>query len=162
MDYSKLLHLTWLRPAPRTKTFVALLGLVLVCHLLGSSVLWPVQVLGDSMQPNFDNGTRHYVNKLAYWSEKPQRGDVVTLRVREGEMFIKRVVGLPGETVGFKEGRLVINGRQHPEYYTASNVPWQFDSVKVRENCYFVIGDNRATSVLGVIPADRIVGKVIF
>ncbi len=162
MDCSKVLNLAWLRPTPRTKTYAALLGLVLVCYLVGSSVLWPVQVLGNSMQPNFDEGTRHYVNKLAYWSEKPQRGDVVTLRVRAGEVYIKRVVGLPGEAVGFKDGKLVINGKPHPEYYTESTVPWQFDTVTVRENCYFVIGDNRATSVLGVIPADRIVGKVIY
>jgi signal peptidase I len=153
---------SWLSTTSRTRTFAALLGFILLVHIVCSSVFWPVQVQGNSMEPNFDNGTRHYVNKLAYWSEKPKRGDVVTLRVRPGELFIKRIVGLPGETVGFKDGKLVINGEMFPEYYTDSVMPWQFEPVKVRENCYFVIGDNRATSVLGVIPADRILGKVVF
>lgn len=139
-----------------------MLGLVTMCYVLFSSVLWPVQVLGNSMEPTFDDGTRHYVNKMAYWTEKPQRGDVVTLRVRDGELFIKRIVGLPGETVAFKDGKLLINGRALPEYYTESTLPWEFQPVKVRPDCYFVIGDNRATSVLGMIPADRIVGKVVF
>jgi signal peptidase I len=152
----------WPRLTPRTKTFLAMLGLVLACYAMFSSLLWPVQVLGDSMEPTFDNGTRHYVNKLAYWSEKPKRGDVVTLRVREGEIFIKRIVGLPGETVAFKDGRLVIDGRPVPEYYTDRTLPWEFEPIKIREGCYFVIGDNRATSVLGMIPSERIVGKVIF
>ncbi|HMJ90284.1 MAG TPA: signal peptidase I, partial [Candidatus Acidoferrum sp.] len=110
------------------RTLALSLGFVLVCHLVFSSVLWPVQVLGNSMQPNFDEGTRHYVNKFAYWSEKPKRGDVVTLRVREGEMFIKRIVGLPGETVGFEDGKLLVNGQPVPEFYTESLVPWKFDS----------------------------------
>jgi signal peptidase I len=162
VTYSVRTNLSWLKPTPRTKTFLSLLGVVLAVNILCSSVLWPVQVLGNSMEPNFDHGTHHYVNKLAYWSEKPKRGDVVTLRVRPGEVFIKRVVGLPGETVGFKDGKLVINGEIFPEYYTDKTMPWQFESVKVRENCYFVIGDNRATSVLGVIPSDRILGKVVF
>jgi signal peptidase I len=159
------IQLPWVRVpsmTSRTKTFLAMFAVVLVCYLVFSSLLWPVQVLGDSMQPTFDDGTRHYVNKLAYWSEKPKRGDVVTLRVRAGEMFIKRIVGLPGETVAFKDGKLVINGQPMPEYYTDRAVPWEFEPVKIREDCYFVIGDNRATSVLGMIPAERIVGKVIF
>lgn len=141
---------------------MTLLALVTFINVVSSSVLWPVKVLGDSMQPTFENGTHHYVNKLAYWSEKPQRGDVVTLRVREGEVFIKRIVGLPGETIGFADGKLTVNGKVQPEFYTEATVPWKFDPVTVRDNCYFVIGDNRATSVLGVIPSDRILGKVVF
>lgn len=152
----------WPKCNARVKRFLGALALLTACYLVCSSLLWPVQVLGDSMEPTFDNGTRHYVNKLAYWSEKPKRGDVVTLRVREGELFIKRIVGLPGETVAFSDGKLIINGHTVAEHYTDRTMPWAFDPVKVRDDCYFVIGDNRSTSVLGMIPSERIIGKVIF
>jgi signal peptidase I len=136
-------------------------AVVLLCNLICHWVLWPVKVLGDSMCPNYENGSHHYVNKLAYVSEKPKRGDVVTLRVRPGEIFIKRIVGLPGETIECKDGRIVINGKVLLEYYTDTAIPWKMDPVHLAEDHYFVIGDNRAVSLLGPVPLDRILGKVI-
>jgi signal peptidase I len=121
-----------------------------------------VKVLGDSMRPTYYNGTRHYVNKLAYWSEKPSRGDVVTVRIRDGEVFIKRIVGLPGERVEVKDGRIAINGHLLHERYTGTVIPWKMEPVQLGSNDYFVIGDNRAESLHGAVPADRIIGKVIF
>ena len=138
-----------------------MLAVVFVCFLVCHWVLWPVQVLGDSMCPNFEDGTLHYVNKLAYLSEKPKRGDVVTVRVRPGEIFLKRIVGLPGETLEFKDGRIVINGKLLLEHYTDRTIPWKMDPVVLGTDDYYVIGDNRAVSVLGAVPAERILGKVI-
>lgn len=149
-------------PAQRRKGLFTALAITFVCYAIFQSVLWPVKVLGESMLPTYDDGTRHYVNRLAYWSEKPRRGDVVTLRIRDGEIFIKRVVGLPGERVEFKGGRIVINGQLLREQYTGTTIPWKMDAVELGADDYFVIGDNRTVSLLGAVPEDRIIGKVVF
>src|SRR5215210_7374989 len=58
-------------PVRRRKSLLTALGIAFLCYTVFHSVLWPVQVLGDSMRPTFYNGTRHFVNKLAYWTEEP-------------------------------------------------------------------------------------------
>jgi signal peptidase I len=149
-------------PEQRRKGLLAGLIIAALGYAVFRSVLWPVQVLGDSMCPTYYNGTRHYVNKLAYWAQKPQRGDVVTLNIRQREMFIKRIVGLPGERVEFSEGRILINGQLLQENYTGTVIPWKMESIELGPDHYFVIGDNRAESVHGVVPMSRIIGKVLF
>lgn len=161
MEKVSLRHVKSFLPSPRARTLAAMLafvfGIFLICHW----VLWPVQVFGDSMDPNYENGTLHYVNKFAYLSEKPKRGDVVTVRVRPGEIFIKRIVGLPGEKLEFIDGRIVVNGKLLPEYYTDKMIPWKMDPVVLGPGDYYVIGDNRTISVLGAVPVERILGKVV-
>jgi signal peptidase I len=127
-------------------------------------VLWPVQILGDSMLPNYHAGERHFINKFAYVSDQPVRGDVVGVRVSREDTYIKRVIGLPGEEISFTNGVVFINGVLLPEQYVKTRVPaeWPHDAVKLAAETYYVMGDNRAVSVLGKIRIDQIVGKVVF
>lgn len=129
-------------------------------------VLWPVQILGDSMLPNYHARERHFINKLAYLTDKPQRGDVVGVRVSNGDTYIKRVIGLPGEEVSFTNGVVFINGVLLQERYVETRVPEDFGmegkSVTLGAETYYVMGDNRAVSVLGKIPINIIIGKVVF
>jgi signal peptidase I len=114
------------------------------------------------MLPAYRNGTRNLINKLAYWSHEPRRGDVVALRKASGEVWIKRIIGLPGETVELREGKVVINGEPLDEPYINSPIPWSPKPITLEPDEYYVFGDNRATSAFGRVRRDHIIGKVVF
>ncbi|HTD68229.1 MAG TPA: signal peptidase I [Candidatus Limnocylindria bacterium] len=154
--------LTWRSPQVRFKVLFTALLLAFVCYGLFTWVLWPVKVSGESMMPNYVNGSRHFINKLAYWSEKPQRGDVIGLRAPDGDVLIKRIIGMPGEHLSFDGGVVAINGLRLDEPYARSRIAWSNAPVALGPNDYYVMGDNRAISVLGPISSDRIIGKVVF
>lgn len=155
--------LTWRSQRVRVKVLATALLLALVCYGFFTWVLWPVKVVGESMLPNYQDGSRHFINKLAYSAALPQRGDVVAMRAPNGDVLLKRVVGLPGEVVSFEDGVLHINGQPMTEEYTHTRVPekWR-GTVALNENEYFVIGDNRRISVLSPILGKQIIGKVFF
>src|SRR6185369_2119918 len=118
----------------------------LVIALLGFTVLrwvwFPVRVSGDSMMPNYDDGQPTYINRLAYWSAKPRRGDVVAIRVGH-DLYLKRVVGLPGEKLEFRRDIVVVNGRPLAEPYPVRPLLWRLAPVQLGRDDYFVMGDNR-------------------
>jgi signal peptidase I len=155
--------LTWTSPHVRLKVLVSAFLIAFVCYGFFTWVLWPVKVLGDSMLPNYQNGERHFINKLAYRAAKPQRGDVVALYAQNGDVYIKRILGLPGETISFPDGGVAIDGRPLDEPYVNTKIPdKRGEEGKLGPQDYFVIGDNRATSVLGRVPERDIIGKVVF
>ena len=127
-------------------------------------ILWPVKVAGESMMPNYRNGSRHFINKLAYWSAEPQRGDVVGLLAPNGDIYLKRIIGLPGERMTFDESGIQINGRILLEPYIDRKIPTNQmpASITLSTNEYWVIGDNRATSVRGPISRQHVIGKLAF
>jgi len=160
---SNMTKLTWTSPRLRLKVLAGAFLLAFVCYAFFTWVLWPVKVLGDSMLPNYHDGELHFVNKLAYRHEGPRRLDVVGLYAPNGDVYIKRVLGLPGETVAFQDGGIVINGRKLEENYVDTRIPPRVgEEGKLGPDEYFVIGDNRATSVLGTVPVKKIIGKVVF
>jgi len=125
-------------------------------------VLWPVKISGESMLPNYDDGQPNYIYKLAYLSEPPRRGDVVCVRFNRDDVCIKRIVGLPGEKIEFRRGTIIINGEPLVEPYPVRPLLWWLRSVQLGENEYFIMGDNRTSSMLGAVPKDRIIGKALF
>ena len=165
-DQTPPAKLTWRSPVLRLKVlFVAFLG-AFGCYVFFTWVLWPVKVAGDSMLPNYHNGERRFVNKLAYRSTPPQRGDVIALHAPGGDVYLKRVVGLPGEFVTFTNGGIAIGGQELEELYVNTKItPREDDTPKLglldAEN-FYVIGDNRATSVRGQVPRKDIIGTVVF
>jgi signal peptidase I len=132
------------------------------CFAFFHWVFWPVQISGDSMLPNYKDGQPNYINKLAYLSEPPRRGDVVCVRFDRDDVCIKRIVGLPGERIEFRRGTIVINGEPLVEPYTVKPLLWWLRSVQLQENEYFIMGDNRRSSILGAVPKDQIIGKAVF
>lgn len=126
-------------------------------------VVLPVQVEGNSMFPTYHDHGWNYVNKLAYRHAEPQRGDVVGIRMSgEHAMLLKRIVGLPGETIAFVNGRLLVDGKEIEEPYMKSHRPApDLDPVTLGPNEYYVIGDNRMNSERGRIDRDRIVGRIV-
>jgi signal peptidase I len=122
----------------------------------------------DCMEPNIYDGECIMVNKVSYHFAGPQRGDVIVLNppFESPYPFIKRVIGLPGETVEIKDGKVFINGTALVEDYIMAPPDYTMPSKKVPENEYFVLGDNRNNandSHTGwTVPRKNIIGKAWF
>lgn len=155
------------RNPKRTLIRAAVLGVVCFVFFkffFFEHVIRQVRVEGNSMYPTYHDGTRNFVNKLAYRHSDPKRGDVVAIRMAgEHEMLLKRIVGLPGEMVAFAHGKLLINGVEIDEPYLKQHHSPAPDlaPVTLKPNEYYVIGDNRMLSERGRIDRDRIVGRII-
>src|SRR5580765_6134499 len=99
-------------------TLIRIVVLVAAIFLTRQFALLPIKVMGPSMLPTYQDNGVNVVNRLAYLQREPQRGDVVAIRTSGVSiMYMKRVIGLPGETVAFHEGHAVINGRMLDEPY---------------------------------------------
>ena len=125
-----------------------------------------IRVDGYSMYPTFDNGEFVIVNKLAYrWSE-PKRGDIIVFHNPRNPSveYIKRIIGLPGETVTVSGGQVFINGELLDEPYISEDPLYENEWI-VPENALYVLGDNRNNSSdshsWGALPVEYIVGKAM-
>jgi signal peptidase I len=152
-------------------TFIRILALVAVCVLAREFVLLPVRIKGPSMEPTYREGSINFVNRLAYLRSEPKRGDVVFIRLSNPSilppsfMFMKRIVGLPGETLQFHDGHVLINGRILEEPYVQYRWNWEAEPVTLGPDQYYVVGDNRSMPEMlheeGRPRRDHIVGKAL-
>ena len=150
------------RPAVRKRVLWSAFFFCFVIFGVSRWALWPVKISGDSMVPNYQDGQPNYINKLAYLSHNPQRGDVVGVRVGQEDFYLKRVVGLPGEKIEFHRGTVLVNGRPLVEPYIEHPLLWALPPVQLSNNEYFIMGDNRTFSMLGAVKKSAIVGKALF
>lgn len=124
-----------------------------------------------SMLPTLEIDDRLIIDKLGYRFTEPQRGDVVVfnptdeLRKQYKDAFIKRIIGLPGETVEVRDGQVFINGEALKENYIAEEPQYNWGPDTVPEDSYLVLGDNRNNSYdshyWGFVPRDHIIGRAI-
>lgn len=131
-----------------------------------------VSTAGDSMAPVLKNGDVVLVNRLVYKMKSPSRGDIVAYRQdKNGHFAVKRIAGLPGETVQIVDGQLLINGEVPESGIYVSDIAFAgqaSEPVELGEDEYFVIGDNHTASDdsrlpnIGSISRDDIYGKVWF
>lgn len=155
---------------------VALIAIGAV-FLIRTFLVQPFLVSGASMVPSFANGDYLLIDELSYYFRAPQRGEVVVFRYPKDEStyFIKRVIGLPGDAVEIKEGKIFLTkkgdseGQLLSEKYLPSGVttvtrPGGQSSFSLEPNQYLVLGDNRSYSFdsrdWGVLEARDIVGVV--
>ncbi len=135
-------------------------------------VLQPHKIKGASMEPNFPNGEYLLTDKVTYRFHEPKRGDVIVFKAPtgDGEEYIKRIIGLPGERISVKNGKVYINGKLLKEDYIPEISPTfggQFlqenEVFTVPEGNLFVLGDNRPHSSdsrsWGTITNDKITGR---
>ncbi|WFR63166.1 signal peptidase I [Paenibacillus amylolyticus] len=131
-------------------------------------------VKGQSMQPTLVERDRLFVNKIVYHLGAPSRSDVIVLRdpsegVEKKDFLVKRIVGLPGDTIEVKDHHLYVNGERQAETYTDIEVQDpDFGPITLAPDHFFVMGDNRHegkskdSRVFGSITSDQIVGKAEF
>ena len=141
-----------------------LLGMLLALAL--QIVIQPTLVYGQSMEPSLHDNERVIVDKVSYHVGLPSRGDIVVFPI-EGEPLplIKRVIGLPGDMVEIRDGRVLVNGVALNEPYASGPTVGNMPAVHVSEGAVFVMGDNRApggsldSRRLGPIQLTRLVGR---
>lgn len=159
------------------------IGLAVILYLAINFVSARVRVEGISMQPTLKNGEYMLVNRLAYRFGEPQRGDIIIFRppmYPESDFFervlgmpnihniykdyVKRIIGLPGDTIKVESGILYVNGTPLSEVYIAA-APAYTGEWQVNDGYLFVLGDNRNNSsdshTWGFLPLENVVGKAI-
>jgi len=142
---------------------IALIALIVVVKIF---VAEPFRIPSQSMEPTLRPGDQTLVWKVG--AKAPHRGDLVAFHApRTGEILLKRVVAVGGDTVGLEDGVLVVDGRHVREPYADPKAidSVYFGPVKVRPGTMFVMGDNRANSDdsrdFGAVPTDRIIGRAV-
>lgn len=140
--------------------------LALLIFLLIRVVVQNFRIEGYSMEPSLHQGQYLIVNKAVYqWLHDPQRGDIVVFEYPRApdRDFIKRVIGLPGETVEVRDGAIYIDSVPLEEPYLSDATHGNMSPRKLGPNEYFVLGDNRDNSSdsrsWGPLPRDNIIGK---
>jgi signal peptidase I len=130
----------------------------------------PIRVQGISMQPAFHEGQINFLNRLAYCRHDPQRGDIVGIRPKGTDgirvLYLKRIVGLPGETLTFENGTLYVNDSPLDEPYVKTSCDWNMPPMKLGFDEYYVCGDNRGMSFTDhthfAARRAQIVGRILF
>lgn len=156
------------------KTLVVVLVLVVGIR---SFIFTNYIVYGSSMMPTISDRERVIINKIGYDLGTPQRFDMIVFRATETTDYIKRIIGLPGDTIEYIDDNLYVNGELIEEDYLNDikkgyrtrpytndfSIDWLTGYETVPEGHYFVLGDNRPNSIdsrhIGFVPFDKIVGK---
>ena len=150
------------------KTIMSYLLIIVLVILIRIFFIDPVRVDGGSMDTTLANGQIMILNKIVYKRNDVKRYDIVI--VNEGDKsIIKRVIGLPGETIEYKDNKLYINGKETFDPYPSTETDdfsiTDIGHTKIPGDCYFVMGDNRANSLdsryptVGVVRKNQIVGR---
>jgi signal peptidase I len=139
---------------------LAVLLALFITHFVGQRTF----VLSCSMEPVLTENQQVIVDKLTYQFRQPERGDIVVVDMGKGEIpFIKRVVGLPGETLEIRNNRVRINGQVLSEPYLAEAYQRNYGPITIPEDNIFVMGDNRNNSkdsrMIGPVTMNRILSR---
>lgn len=143
---------------------------VLIALLLRTFVFELVMVDGESMEPTLHSYENVFVEKVSRLFGNIERRQIIIVRYPGLEgAFVKRVVGLPGDRVAVRDGKLHVNGEAWDEAYINTNyIDYEMEEITVPEKCYFVMGDNRNESMdshsanVGPIPEENIIGHALF
>jgi len=149
---------------PLTKGFfIRIFFIAITAYLFFSYICLPLQIKGNSMEPTYPSRGVNFCWRLRYLFSKPKRHDVVVVRFAGSKvMLLKRVVGLEGERVEFRDGKLFVNGSPLEEPYVRHPCNWNLSPRKVDNHCVYVVGDNRNMPIenhyFGQTSMERIMG----
>ena len=145
--------------------FICLLIAYSLAMFTRAFIAEPFEVEGESMLPNLQDGESLFIKKIFLDIDY---GDIVILKYpndTENKNYVKRVVGLGGDTVEVSNGVLYINGAEQYEPYIKEEINYEMPEITVPEDCCFVLGDNRNHSkdshIIGAVPIKYVKGKVI-
>ena len=143
------------------KSIMPYIVIVIVVILIRSFIVTPVKVNGTSMAPTLKGNEIMLLYKLG----KIDRFDIVVLKIDNNDNLIKRIIGLPGETVEIKDNKIYINDKKIEDKY-GFGVTYNIDKVTLKDDEYFILGDNRIVSldsrVFGTIHESEIKGTANF
>ncbi|MGJ7922410.1 signal peptidase I [Neobacillus sp. LXY-4] len=155
----------------------ALVIAVVLAAIIRTFLFAPIVVDGLSMMPTLHNQDRMIVNKFSYKIGEPERFDIIVFHAPEGKDYIKRVIGLPGDEIEYKDDILYVNGKAYEEPYLEEykkavidgpltepfTLEEKIGKKKVPEGQLFVMGDNRRYSKdsrhIGTIPMEKVLGN---
>jgi len=143
----------------------AILPALVIVLVINVFLAQATRVEGQSMEPTLHNNQRLIIEKVSYYFHPPARGEIIVLRRHgaSGDPLIKRVVGLPGETIAIHDGRVYINDVPLDEPYLAQATFGSMPPKLVPEESVFVMGDNRGASndsrAFGMVSFDDIIGR---
>jgi signal peptidase I len=125
------------------------IGLALLIVLAITTFIKPTIVHGTSMNPTLQDGDYLLVSKQTYTFEEPERGEIIIFPVGEdNKLYIKRVIGLPGDVITIKNGEVYVNGKVDAQNYTLDGyTSGNVDELVVPDGEVFVLGDNRLNSI---------------
>lgn len=141
---------------------------LLIAYVITTFVAHHTEVEGSSMEENLHNGDDIIVEKVSYYLHEPERYDVIVFPYNDNVFYIKRIIGLPGESVQIKDGKIFIDGIQLWEQYGNEAIEdpgLANEEIVLRKDEYFVLGDNRNSSIdsrkpeVGAVKRNNIVGK---
>lgn len=142
-----------------------ILPALLIAVAVNLFIAQPTRVDGTSMEPTLRSEERLIIEKVSYRLHAPARGDIVVLKLpgREHEPLIKRVIGLPGDVIAIRNGRVYIDGAPVDEPYLDQITPGYVPAQIVPEGHVFVLGDNRSASndsrIFGMVPQKDLIGR---
>ncbi len=148
------------------KEIIIYVSIFLLIIIIRTFIVTPIRVNGDSMNPTLKDGEIMILNKIGYSINGVERFDIVVVDYN-GDKLIKRVIGLPGETLKYENNVLYINGQEVEEPYLNESTEdfniTSFGYSKIPRDCYFVLGDNRDDSkdsrIIGCVSEKQIKGK---
>lgn len=153
-------------PLEMVKVVVTALVLAILIKTFVVGNFW---IPSESMVPTIQVNDKIIVTNFSYWFDGPQRGDVVVFKypLNTKKDYVKRCIGLPGETIEFKDSKLYVNGEMVPEPYLPEGLTFQdFGPILVPDGEYFMCGDNRNHSadsrMWGFVPKKLLIGKAQF
>lgn len=142
-------------------SFLPYVGIIILVLLFKHFLYTPIVVHGESMMPTLHDKDIMILDKISPRISGYKRFDIVVVKI-PGETLIKRIVGLPGEKIEYKDGKLYINDKVVKDKYNNDNTE-DFFSITLDKNQYFVLGDNRGNSVdsriVGPINKNKILGR---
>lgn len=159
------------------KEWLPYLIIIVVVVLIRSYVITPVIVRGDSMSDTLEDGEVLFLSKINYHISEIERFDIVVIKDIDGDYIIKRVIGLPGDNIEYKDDVLYINGKANEKRFTddetedftlkeVCNIHQVNCEDEIPEGMYLVLGDNRDVSadsrVKGLIKREQIEGEAVF
>lgn len=164
-------NMDWLDFKEFVKDTISYVAFIIVVIVIAIYVVGLQQVVGPSMQTTLNNNDVVILDKISYRFSEIKRGDIVALYYADTKFLIKRVIGLPGETIEYKENNLYIDGEKVKEKYLEEDTKTEdfnlssLGVTKIPKDQYLVLGDNRENSMdsrdkeVGLIKKEDIIGK---
>lgn len=154
------------------KSIVKDIIIVIVVVLAVTFFIKPIIVKQTSMLPNLQENNYLFVYKQAYRFGEPKHGQIIVFPVNkngEKELYIKRVIGLPGDTIDISDGKVYVNGKKQNQDYTEDGyTPGDVKNFKVPDGRLYVMGDNRVVSIdsryaeVGTVKISDVTGTAVF